>query len=55
MTLQLSTGLVVGLVLGAVVGLIVGFLLGMVSSLKKRKLTGKKSQAQKLLNLAMKE
>lgn len=55
MTLQLSTGFVVGLVLGAVVGLIVGFLLGMASSLKKRKLTGKKSQAQKLFNLAMKE
>lgn len=55
MTLQLSTGFAVGLVLGAVVGLMVGFLLGMVSSLKKTKLAGKKSQAQKLFNLAMQE
>lgn len=55
MTLQLSTGFVVGLVLGAVVGLMVGFLLGMVSGLKKRELTGKKSRAQKLFNLAVQE
>lgn len=55
MTLQLSTDFVVGLVLGAAVGLMVGFLLGMVSSLKKRKLGGKKSRAQKLFNLAMQE
>ena len=55
MTLQLSTGFVVGLVIGGVVGLIVGFLMGTISSLKKRKLTGKKSQAQKLFNSAMQE
>jgi len=55
MTLQLSTGFVVGLVIGGVVGLIVGFLMGVVSSLKKSKLTGKKSQAQKLFNSSMQE
>ena len=55
MTLQLSTGFVVGLVLGAVAGLMVGFLLGLASSLKKRKLAGKKSRAQKLFNLAIQE
>jgi len=54
-TLQLSTGFVVGLVIGGVVGLIVGFLVGVVSSLKKSKLTGKKSRAQKLFNSAMQE
>ena len=55
MTLQISTGFVVGLVIGGVVGFIVGFLVGVVSSLKKRKLTGKKSRAQKLFNSAMQE
>ena len=55
MSLQLSTDFVVGLVIGGVVGLIVGFLMGTISSLKKRKLTGKKSQAQKLFNSAMHE
>ena len=55
MPLQLSTDFVVGLVIGGVVGLIVGFLMGTISSLKKRELTGKKSQAQKLFNSAMQE
>ena len=55
MTLQLSTSFVVGLAMGGVVGLIVGFLLGMVHGLKKSKVTGKKSQAQKLFKSAIKE
>lgn len=55
MSLQLSTDFVVGLVIGGVVGLIVGFLMGTISSLKKRRSTGKKSQAQKLFNSAMQE
>ena len=55
MTLQLSTGFVVGLVIGGVVGFIVGFLVGTISSLKKDKLTEKKSQAQKLFNSAVQE
>ena len=55
MSLQLSTDFVVGLVIGGVVGFIVGFLVGTISSLKKGKLTGKKSQAQKLFNSAMQE
>jgi len=55
MSLQLSTDFVVGLAIGGVVGLIVGFLIGTISSLKKRKLTGKKNPAQKLFNTAMQE
>ena len=54
MTLQLSTGFVVGLVIGGVVVFIAGFLIGVVSRLKKGKLSGKKSQAQKLFDLATK-
>ncbi len=55
MTLQISTSFVVGLVIGGVGGLIVGFLVGVVSNSKKSKVTGKKSQAQKLFNSAVQE
>lgn len=55
MTLELSTGFVVGLVIGGVGGLTVGFLIGVISNSKKSKVTGKKSQAHKLFDSAIKE